>query len=149
MATPAARFVARWVEWLKWMAKSRSVQLERETAAVQEHLPKEVRARLASTRRALRTWGRARTIIIVALYFGLIATTVSAFMQFLPDSREAVLMLQRIARWTGTFSGVLAVAYLVTLRTLAKLEVEALLILILHVEDRTWKPSTKARAAQK
>lgn len=85
---------------------------------------------------SLRRWGGLRGVILVALYFGIVATTAAWVFRYLPRAEPVQDFVDRLTALSGAFTGILTLLALFLTRTLGQLEMDILAILTLESKKR-------------
>lgn len=136
--------------WLKWVISPRQKHmidaLERRPEAFTGPNGDELRERL----KLMTGWLKVRAFLIVLLFFSIVVTVVTWTMRafdFVPGSEAVVAAVEAVSNVTTGASGVLAVVYALTLRTLGQLEMDAFLLLPSHREHLE-KARASMQAAQ-
>ncbi len=117
---------------LQWWLKGRYAHL---VAAMERHphlLEGKRGGQLQSRLRRIKTWLIVRLVIQVLLFAGLAASLVGIILGLFPALDPLQQALDRLVRITTTFAGLFTIGYLLATRTLAMLEIDA--IMLFHLE---------------
>lgn len=77
----------------------------------------------------LMRWGRVRTAVTVLLYLGIAGSLATFLGSRIPGLADAAYLLEDAAALTGTFTGVLTLAFLFLTRLLGQIEADILMLL--------------------
>jgi hypothetical protein len=80
---------------------------------------------------SLRRWGRTRAAVAVTLYLGILGTALSFASRYFGPVAATVPLLTTLVKITGTFTGILTLAFLFLTRLLSQIEGDILMLLSL------------------
>jgi hypothetical protein len=115
---------------LRWLIAGRYSHLVK---SITDRRPQLVHPTLRRRVRILRRWNTIRFAVSVLLSIGIIATVVSAVVNYLPGASDVLRTLVAIST---AFTGILTVTYLFLTRLLGQVEIDILTLLMLEGHEK-------------
>ncbi|HLF17208.1 MAG TPA: hypothetical protein VI796_07265 [Candidatus Thermoplasmatota archaeon] len=121
---------ARW----RWLRSGRHLHLLKAVERKPELFDGEAGWVLRRRVHSLRRWGRLRTVVLVLLYIGLLATVTGWVFRVLPRSEPVGGLVDDVTALASALTGLLTLVALFLTRLLGQLEMDALALLTMETK---------------